>query len=184
MAYTYSISSGTTQESDSKQTINEVLGLLPDNTNKEIAPRDVRDAIFSTWESSVIRYTYVLSDEYIGIDRDNVKGKKIFLGKKQISGNDIMSSTLLSLSNDTDIFLYNTKIDSNPSQDFKISLLAGTISSLYPNAPYFASKYVSGVNQYISLEIVNPATYGTVNIQSGSSASLVLNNMVFQIFNM
>jgi hypothetical protein len=177
MAYTYSISTGTTVESLSKTSITDVLGLLPDNTAKEITPRDVRDAIFSTWESSVIRYTETSSTEYIGIDRVDVKDKKIFLGKKQISGSDIMSTTLLG--SDTDIFLYNTKSDSAVTQDFKISFLAGTQASLYVEAPYLASTYVTGTNPYLSLELVNPATYGTINFQSGASASLTLNNLNF-----
>lgn len=177
MAYTYSISTGTTQEALSKTLLTDVLGLLPDNTAKEITPRDVRDAIFSTWESSVIRYTEVSSTEYIGIDRVDVKDKKIYLGKKQISGSDIMSTTLLG--SDTDIFLYNTKSDSAVTQDFKISFLAGTQASLYLEAPYLASTYVAGGNPHLSLELVNPATYGTINFQSGASASLTLNNLIF-----
>jgi hypothetical protein len=177
MAYTYSTATGTTQESLSKTSLTDVLGLLPDNTAKEITPRDVRDAIFSTWESSVIRYTEVLSTKYIGIDRADVKDKKIFLGKRQISGSDIMSSTLLGT--DTDIFLYNTKLDTFPSQNFKISFLAGTQASLYVEAPYLASIYVSGPNPHLSLELINPATYGTINFQSGASSSLTLNNLIF-----
>ena len=177
MPYTYSISTGTTQEASSNSTIIGVLSQLPDNTAKLITPRDVRDAIFSTWESSVIRYTSSSGIDYIGIDRVDVKDKKIFLGKKQISGSDIMSSSLLS--SDTDIFLYNTKLDANPSQNFKISFLAGTQTSLYVEAPYLASTYVTGSNPHLSLELVNPATYGTINFQSGSSASLTINNLNF-----
>jgi hypothetical protein len=177
MAYTYSISTGTTVESLSKTSITDVLSQLPDNTAKLITPRDVRDAIFSTWENSVIRFTKLNSTDYIGIDRADVKDKKIFLGKRQISGNDIMSSFLLN--SDTDIFLYNTKLDTNPSQNFKISFLSGTQASLYVEAPYLASTYVTGANPHLSLELVNPATYGTINFQSGSSASLTINNLKF-----
>lgn len=177
MAYTYSISTGTTVESSSKTSITDVLSQLPDNTAKLITPRDVRDAIFSTWESSVIKFTKLNSTDYIGIDRADVKDKKIFLGKRQIAGSDIMSATLLG--SDTDIFLYNTKSDSAVTQDFKISFLAGTQASLYVEAPYLASKYVTGTNPHLSLELVNPATYGTINFQSGASASLTLNNLNF-----
>lgn len=177
MAYTYSTATGTTQESLSKTLLTDVLGLLPDNTAKEITPRDVRDAIFSTWESSVIRYTNVSGIDYIGIYREDVKDKKIFLGKRQISGSDIMSTTLLG--SDTDIFLYNTKLDTFPSQNLKISFLAGTQASLYVEAPYLSSTYVAGGNPHLSLELRNPATYGTINFQSGASASLTLNNLFF-----
>jgi hypothetical protein len=177
MSYTYSISTGTTQEALSKTSIEGVLSQLPDNTAKLITPRDVRDAIFSTWESSVIRYTKVNSIDYIGIDRTDVKDKKIFFGKKQISGSNIMSNALLG--SDTDIFLYNTKSDSAVTQNFKISFLAGTQASLYVEAPYLSSKYITSVNPHLSLELVNPATYGTINFQSGASASLTLNNLNF-----
>lgn len=177
MPYTYSISLGTTQEATSNSTIIGVLSQLPDNTAKLITPRDVRDAIFSTWESSVIRYTNASGTDYIGIDRADVKDKKIFLGKRQISGSDIMSTSLLG--SDTDIFLYNTKLDTNPSQNFKISFLSGTQASLYIDAPYLASTYVSGSNPHLSLSLVNPATYGTINFESGASASLTLNDLVF-----
>jgi hypothetical protein len=175
MVPTYSINPSSTNFAESKTTISDVLSLLPDNTSKEITPRDVRDAVFSTWESSVIRYTNDGTTDYIGIDRDDVKDKKVFLGKKQISGLNVMSSSLLS--SDTDVFLYNTKSDSAVSQNFKMSLLAGTSSILWTSSPYFSSVYVSGANPHLSLGIVNPSTYGTINIQSGSSASISINNL-------
>ena len=172
---TYSEAIGTTIESSSKTSILDVLSLLPDNTSKEINPKDVRDAILSTWESSSIRYTNNGTDAYIGIDRDDVKDIKLFLGKKQISGSNILSTTLTS--SDTDIFLYNFKSDSNPTQDLKISLLAGSSSAFFTTAPYFKSSYVSSFGGYLSLDIVNPATYGVINIQSGGSASVTINNL-------
>lgn len=175
MVPTYSINPASTNYAESKTTISDVLSLLPDNTSKEITPRDVRDAVFSTWESSVIRYTNDGTTDYIGIDRDDVKDKKVFLGKKQISGLNIMSTSLLN--SDTDIFLYNTKSDTAVSQNFKMSILAGTTSVLWTSSPYISSTYVSGANPYLALGIVNPATYGTINIQSGSSASVAINNL-------
>jgi hypothetical protein len=86
-----------------------------------------------------------------------------------------MSSSLLT--SDTDIFLYNTKSDGNVSQDFRMGFLAGTNSSLFGFAPYIQSTQVSGGNPYISLNLINPATYGTITIESGSSASVVINNL-------
>jgi len=173
---TYSISVGTTQEANSVGLITDVLSLLPDNTSKEITPRDVRDAIFSAWESSVIRYTSDGSTDYIGIDRNTVKDVKIFLGKKEISGTTVLSGLLGS---DTDIFLYNTKSDSALTQNFKMSLLAGSDTGLFSTAPYISSTYVSGSPNYLSLDFVNPGTYGTINIESGSSASVSINNLIF-----
>ena len=81
---TYSVSPGTSQEASSKASITDVLTVLLDNTSKEITPRDVRDAVFSAWESSVIRYTTDGTTPYIGIDRNDVKDVKLFLGKKDI----------------------------------------------------------------------------------------------------
>jgi len=173
---TYSISVGTTQESSSKSLITDVLSLLPDNTSKEITPRDVRDAIFSAWESSVMRYTSDGATDYIGIDRNTVKDTKIFLGKKEISGTTVLSGLLGS---DTDIFLYNTKSDSALTQNFKMSLLAGSNTGLFSTAPYISSEFVSGSPNYLSLGLVNPGTYGTINIESGSSASISINNLIF-----
>jgi hypothetical protein len=174
---TYSEAIGTTTEAVSKTAILDVLSLLPDNTSKEITPRDVRDAILSTWETSAIRYTSNGTDAYIGVDRDDVKDIKLLLGKKEISGSTILSTTLTG--SDTDIFLYNFKSDSAVTQDLKISLLAGSSASFFSLAPYFKSSYVPSFGGYLSLDIVNPSNYGTINIQSGGSASITLNNLKF-----
>ena len=172
---TYSEAIGTTTEAVSKTAILDVLSLLPDNTSKEITPRDVRDAILSTWETSAIRYTSNGTDAYIGVDRDDVKDIKLLLGKKEISGSTILSTTLTG--SDTDIFLYNFKSDSAVTQDLKISLLAGSSASFFSLAPYFKSSYVPSFGGYLSLDIVNPSNYGTINIQSGGSASITINNL-------
>jgi hypothetical protein len=180
MSYTlqsYTFSLGTSAEANSVTDVTSVLNLLLDNTSKQISPRDIRDAIVSTWENSPFRYTSDGATNYIGIDRVDVKDLKVFLGKKQMSGTNIMSSGLLS--SDTDIFLYNTKSDSASSNDLKVSFLAGTSSSLFLTAPYIKSKFVNGSPDILSLEIVNPSTYGTINIESGASASIFLNNLIW-----
>jgi hypothetical protein len=171
---TYSAGTGTT-EAFSKTLLTDVLALLPDNTIKEISPRDVRDAVFSTWENSPFRYTSNGTTDYIGIAREDVKDMTIFLGKKQISGTNIMSSSLLN--SDTDIFLYNTKLDSDPTQDFKVSFLAGSSSGVFQMAPYMRAAYVNATPSFITLDIVNPATYGTITLQSGPSASISINSL-------
>jgi len=176
MAYTFSEYPATTYYAENKTALQDVLQLLPDNTAKEITPRDVRDAVLSAWESNVFKYSSVSGAEYIGFTRDEIKDKKIFFGKKQISGSNIMSSSLLS-STETDIFLYNTKSDSNASQNFRMVFLAGTNTSLFGFAPYIQSTQVSGGNPYISLNLINPATYGTITIQSGSFANVVINDL-------
>jgi hypothetical protein len=175
MAYTFSEYPATTYYAENKTALQDVLQLLPDNTSKEITPRDVRDAVLSAWESNVFKYSSVSGTEYIGFTRDEIKDKKIFFGKKQISGSNIMSSSLLS--SDTDIFLYNTKSDFASPQDFKMGFLAGTNSSLFGSAPYIQSTQVSGGNSYISLNLINPATYGTITIESGSLASVIINDL-------
>jgi hypothetical protein len=172
---TYTFSAATTNEAHSVTDITSVLSLLPDNTSKEITPRDVRDAIVSTWESSVIRYTSDGSTPYIGVDRNDVKDIKLFLGKKELSSSSIMSSMLLN--SDSDIFVYNLKSDSATSQDTKMTFLAGTPSSnLFASGPYIKATYVSSPSM-ISLNLVNPATQGSINILSGFSASISINNL-------
>ena len=175
---TYTFSAATSNEAHSVTDITSVLSLLPDNTSKEITPRDVRDAIVSTWESSVIRYTSDGSTPYIGVDRNDVKDIKLLLGKKELSSTSVMSSMLLN-SSDSDIFVYNFRSDSAPRQDTRMTFLAGTPSSnLFASGPYIQAVYVSSPSM-ISLQLVNPATYGTINIRSGFSASLSLNNLTW-----
>lgn len=173
---TYTFSAATSNEAHSVTDITTVLSLLPDNTSKEITPRDVRDAIASTWESSVIRYTSDGSTSYIGVDRGDVKDIKLLLGKKQLSSSNVMSSMLLN-SSDSDIFVYNFKSDSAVTQDTKMTFLAGTPSSnLFASGPYIKATYVTSPSM-ISLNLINPATFGTINIISGFSASISLNNL-------
>ncbi len=176
MAATYSINESTAQEARSYTSITDILNLLPDNTQKLIEPRDVRDAIFSTWENSVLRYTTIGSDEYIGLNRENIKNK-IFLGKKQLSNANIMTSTLLN--SDTDIFFFNNKLDTNPSQNLKISFLGGTSSDIYPYSPYLESQsYLSGSTHSLNLNLINPGPLGgDINISS-SYGRLSLNGLI------
>ena len=82
-------------------------------------------------------------------------------------------------SNQADIYFYNTKLDSSPIQNFRAVFLAGTSSSLFTSAPYLQATQVSGVNPHISLNLINPATHGNISLQSGSSASVILNNLYF-----
>ena len=178
MAFTFSEYPATTYFAQNKTDLQDVLQLLPDNTSKQITPQDVRDAVFSAWENTVFKYVTVGSDEYIGFSRNEIKDKKILFGKKQISGSNVLSSTLIN-SNDIDVFFYNTKSDSNISQNFRAVFLAGTNSSLFLKAPYIQATQISSTIPYISLNLVNPATFGTVNLQSGPSASVIINNLYF-----
>lgn len=176
---TYSINVGTVTESTNLADITEALGQLPDNTTKLISPRDVRDAVFTAWNNSIIKPTTISAStvEYIGLDSSengiNLK-EKFFLGKRRLSGSDVMDDTLLN--SDTDLYIFNNKEDSG-SQDTKVSILSGTDSSLYPNAPYLESSYVIGATStYLDLNVVNPT--GDINIYS-EDKEVSINGLIF-----
>lgn len=173
MPATYSINDNTVYESLRVANVTDALYLLPDNTFKLISPKDVRDAVFSAWESSVFKQTIgSYSIEYIGLDRD-IK-QKMFFGKKKLGGLDVLNSTLLNYSfNDTDIFFFNNKPNVT-SSNTKISFLAGTNSYLYQLAPYFES--YSTTSSTINFDIVNQ----TGDIVLDSNAGRVsINNVIF-----
>lgn len=169
MSVTYSVNIGTQFETTRKDILS-VLKELPDNTHKLISPRDVRDAFLSTWATSPFKQTKTISGiEYIGLDSGNPADRdikeKIFLGKRSYGNSDILSSNLLN-NTDADIFIYNTKPDSSSQDSTKISILAGTNSSLYPSAPYIESKYESGK---LNLNITNPSLLQSpINIYSNT----------------
>jgi hypothetical protein len=179
MSATYSVNIGTQFET-SRKDILSVLKELPDNTHKLISPRDVRDAFLSTWATSPFKQTKTISGiEYIGLDSgdpaDRDIKEKIFLGKRSYGNSDVLTSTLLN-STDTDIFIYNTKSDSVSQDSTKVSILAGTNSTLYSSAPYFESKYNSG---RLDLNIVNPSLLQSpINIYS-STGRVLINGISF-----
>lgn len=170
MPATYSINDNTVYESLRVANVTDALYLLPDNTFKLISPRDVRDAVFSAWESSVFKQTTgSYSIEYIGLDRD-IK-QKMYFGKKKLGGLDVLNSTLLNYSfNDTDIFFFNNGSSSNT----KISFLAGTNSFLYQLAPYFES--YGTTYSTINFDIVNQT--GDIILDS-NTGRVSINNVIF-----
>ena len=109
MPTTYSISQGVTY-AELLPNFQSVLNVLPDNTQKLIAPRDVRDSFFTTWESIVFKKTKLSSsgNEYIGIDDINLT-QKVYFGKKLVGGVEVLNDDLLS--NDTDFYFYNNKAE-------------------------------------------------------------------------
>ena len=180
MPATFSINSGQLTESTRKPNIFTVLNDIQDNTQKLISPRDVRDAFLSTWANSPFKLTTpnsLANYEYIGIDSNDPGNKdikqKILLGKRSYGNLDIMSSSLLG--SDTDIFLFNTKPDTVTQSSTKISILAGTNSSLYNLAPYIQSKVN---NTGIDLNIINPGTGSSINLLS-TSGRVSINQVVF-----
>ncbi len=181
MSPTYSINTGSSTEAITYNNISEVLSGLPNNTNNQITPLDVRNAAFSGWESAVFKYTTNGSDSYIGIDRDDIKDK-IFFGKKKLNGSNIISTTLAS--SDADVFFYNTKTDSNPGQATKIQFLGGSDTSLHQYAPYISVQKVSGSTPSLSLNLVHTNPHGgDFNFQAGNKGRISLNGMVFPSYN-
>ena len=166
-----------------KQDINSVLLDIPDNTQKLISPKDVRDAFLSTWANAAFKQTIGLSSlEYIGIDSGNPENRdikqKIFIGKRNYTGVDIMNNALLSYTNPTDIYFFNTKPDTVTQSQTRIAILAGTNSSLYTTAPYIQAESNS-TGTAINLDIVNPSIYsGPINIYS-NTGRVAINGIVF-----
>ena len=76
---TYSINVGTIIEASKKPDIYSALVDLPDNVQKKISPRDLRDAIFTSWATAVFKLTTPdsISDEYIGIDTSNPENRDV-----------------------------------------------------------------------------------------------------------
>ena len=113
MPATYSINVGQTTEAYRKQDINSVLADIPNNTQKLISPKDVRDAFLSSWANSSFKQTVgVASIEHVGLDSGNPSNRdikqKIFIGKRNYASTDIMNSVLLSNTNN-DIYIYKKK---------------------------------------------------------------------------
>ena len=180
MPATYSINIGTGYEASRLPDILSILKNIPDNTKKLISPKDVRDAFLSTWANSVIKQTITSTGvEYIGIDSGNPGNRdvkqKILLGKRAFGGGDILTDTLLKDSN-TDIYFFNTKPDSVTQSNTRIAILAGTFSSLYPQAPYIESK-TDG--DKFDFEFRNPSiNNGSINIYS-STGRVAINGITF-----
>ena len=179
MSLTYSINLNSITETTRQESIYTVLNNLPNNTDKLISPRDVRDAFLTSWSNSIFKITHpdlYSNNPYIGIDTNNPSDRdfkhKMLLGKRSNGSLDVMSSTLLGT--DTDIFFYNTKSDTDPNIDStKLSILAGDDSSYYPSAPYIESKKTG---TEIDLNIKNPN--GNINVNS-VTGRISVNNVNF-----
>ncbi len=181
MPATYSISVGQPTEALRKQDIYSVLQDLPDNTQKLISPKDVRDAFLSAWASSAFKQTINSSSiEYIGIDSGNPSNRdikqKIFIGKRNYAGSDIMTPSLLN-STTNDIYFYNTKPDTSLTHSTtRIAILAGTDSFAHQYAPYIQT---SATTSFIGLDLVNPSVSGgPINIFA-STGRVAINGILF-----
>lgn len=192
---TYSINNGTSTETMTYNIIgataidlSQVLNILKDNTDREVNPKDIRDAVLTSFSNSAFKQTLASQStiSYIGVDTLNpdylskdVK-RKIYFGKRSFLQTDIMTSGLLN--SDTDIFIYNTKRDTVSNYQTKINILSGTNSSLYTSSPYLRSQVVTNVNPSLSLDIINPtltgATFAVINFKS-NYGTVSFNNVVF-----
>lgn len=189
---TQSISSGITY-AEKQKNFQSVLNLLPDNTQKLITPRDVRDSVYTTWDNIVYKPMKVVASdiEFIGMDQDDLK-EKVYFGKKRVSNQDIMSNELLN--EDVDFYFYNTKSEPQSSYDTKLAFLAGTGSFFYEGnlaVPYIESKSVQNLDgNYLNLEIRNTSYMlrnderfgGDININS-VFGNISLNGFVFPKLN-
>lgn len=167
MVLTYSINNGTLIETNTLSSLNDMLSEVPDNTLKKITPKNIRDNFLTVYSNIAFKPTINSAGiEYIGIDTYNPSNRdlkeKILLGKRTYGGVDILNDTLLQ--SDSDIFLYNTKKDTDDNNATKITILAGTNSSLYPQAPYIEA--VHNADDTIDLNIKNNSTNGSINIEA------------------
>jgi len=179
--FTYSINEGTTTVATSLASLNDVLGRIPDNSNSQVSPRDIRDVVFTLWNhAGVLKETSVTGspDFYVGFDYQQTGiglKRKIYLGKRQFAGFDVMTDPLLQ--GDTDVFVFNTKPDSANQDSTKVSFLASSDTSLHGSAPYIQSARVaSGTQSALDFRLVNQT--GDIGLFS-QAGHLNLNGVLF-----
>lgn len=192
---TYSINISQPTESTSYGDITFLLNNLPDNVNKEINPKDVRDAILSNWDLPGFKETKgtYSTIAYIGVDSGNPLDRdikmKMYFGKREYMGQMILSTYSVFqqgeqfdsfVDGDTDIYLFNTKIDTHSQLKTRISFLSGTNHTLYGKSPYIQSQIVTGTaGQIPSLDIVNPSTSGGGVIITSEYDRVTLNGLAY-----
>lgn len=162
MSSTYSINDGTIIKTDKVNNITDILLELADNSEKMISPKNIRDSVYTLYTMIPFKQTTNSNNiEYIGVDSGEPNNKdikkKILIGKKSFKGRDVMTNDLLQ--SDSDIFLYNTKNDDKP-QTTKISILAGSDSTIFNTAPYIQSKYENNSTEF---SIINPSPNGVLS---------------------
>lgn len=174
MSKTYSINIGTEIETDRELDLNSVLQKLPNNTQKMITPKDVRSSFLTIWANTGFKLTTANNIEYIGIDSGDPNNRdsksKILLGKRIVGGQNVMTSYLLS--NDIDLYFYNTKKTGN-NNSTKISILVGESPMLWSNCPYIESLLSNGL---ASLNIINPTSDIFLESLDGS---ISINNIIY-----
>jgi hypothetical protein len=166
-----------------------LLDRLPDNLDKLIEPRDLRDLMLSITDSIGFKQTKLTSSniEYIGIDAGNPINRdlkrKILLGKNSFSGTFSYSDpqtmhVMLGLTgSDSDVFIYNTKNDTQQQVRTRIQILSGTNYSLNNQMPYIQSQVVQGLSESRSFDFVNPI--GDINMGSDQFGNININSITF-----
>lgn len=167
----------------------ELLYKLKDNEDKEINPEDLRDSVLTSYSTQVFKETYASQSSlyYIGIDNGNTDylnkdvKNKIYLGKRSYLTDDVMTNSLLN--SDADIILFNTKRDTVSNYRTRLSILSGTNSTIYTEAPYIQSQVVTlGTYSSLSLDIVNDTNHGLtlsmINLYS-NSGTISVNDIIF-----
>jgi hypothetical protein len=157
---------------------NYVYSNLVDNESKNLQPKYIRDSILSLWDLPSFKETISKPSNirYIGIDSGNlsdldIKQQKILFGKRSYKNYDILTDLLTT---DTDIFFYNTKLDSDLQNDTKITILSGTNPNTY--SPYISSSYVVGKTESLYLNIVNQ---DNITILSSTGSTVSVNGIIF-----
>lgn len=184
---TFSINQGENTESNAYQLTGDtgtgssfefILKTLEDNEIGNINPIDIRTAVLSSCSSNVLKITNITSSNtsYIGIDtlnpdNNDLKGKKILLGKRGFQNNDLIKDELLE--SDNDIIFWNTKSDNQQQITTKISLLSGTDKDKFTIAPFIQSQSIFAT-QSLSFDFISQN--GDVNMISGSG-SLNINGL-------
>jgi hypothetical protein len=175
MSFTYSINVGQITESTSKQTINLALSGLSDNLQKQITPRDLRDAILTNWANNVFKIIKSGTFRYIGLDSGDLSGndikQKILIGKRRYNNIEILNQNLLS--SDTDIFFYNTKEDNLNQDSTKVKILAGNSLMNLNNSPHLEAKKLPNNKVEFNIESVS-----NINIKS-ELQTVKINNIAF-----
>lgn len=145
---------------------------LPDNKEGLINPDDLRDFFLSILSSTIFKVTSVTQSNvsYIGIDtlnpnNNDLKNRKILLGKRSYQLNDIMTKDLID--SDYDILFYNTKNDNQQQFTTKISILSGI--SNFQNSPFIQSQTIFGTTS-VSFDF---NSNGSINL---SSSDILIND--------
>lgn len=203
---TFSINTGTVTESISSQltsdfgnqsAFNSLLVKIPDNETGFINPPDIRNLLLSTWSSTIFKLTtstesnipYVAIDT-LNPDNNDLKERKILLGKKEYKSNEIVSDDLINT--DYDIFFYNTKQDTQQQLTTRLSLLSGVTN--FQNSPFIQSQTIfrtvsaGAFNQFqfsnsflISFD-TNTNTYQSFDFNSNGNFNLSSSNIIINDF--